>query len=426
MSDELWISSVTEYRSRVVDAEFRDRLSAMGAVLVDGPKAVGKTFTASRVAETVLRIDVDRAVRAALEVRPEQLFTYPTPILFDEWQEAPELWNLVRRAVDDHDDKGLYVLTGSARPRDDARMHSGAGRIGRVRMRPMSLYETGYSSGKVSLEALLDGAEPTGGPAELAVPDILERIVVGGWPDLLGASERIARDWLSDYRRNLAEVDIPGLGPRRNPGNIIRLLAGLARSVGTPLNRSALEVEIGGVGGPIASETLTNYLDALDRLMIVESLPAWRPHMRSRTRLRVSSVHHFVDPSLGTAALGVGVRDLLNDLEAAGYHFESLVVRDLRVYSQALGATLSSWRDSQTGAEVEVVLELPDGRWAAVEIKLGEGAVDAAAAALLRFAGKVDTARHGDPLALIVVTGGRFTYRRDDGVIVVPITALGP
>lgn len=152
-----------------------------GAVLVDGPKAVGKTFTATRVVETVLRVDVDRAVRAALEVQPEQLFTYPTPILFDEWQEVPELWNLVRRAVDDHVERGLYVLTGSARPRDDARLHSGAGRIGRLRMRPMSLYETGHSSGKVSLEALLAGAEPTGAPAELTVADILERVVIGGW-----------------------------------------------------------------------------------------------------------------------------------------------------------------------------------------------------------------------------------------------------
>lgn len=417
---------MTKYRLRVVDAELRHRLSVTGAVLVDGPKAVGKTFTASRVAKTVLRVDIDRAVRAALEVQPEQLFSYPTPILFDEWQEAPELWNLVRRAVDDHDKKGLYVLTGSARPRDDARMHSGAGRIGRLRMRPMSLYETGHSSGKVSLEALLAGAEPTGAPAELAVPDILERVVIGGWPDLIGASERTARAWLADYRRNLAEVDIPGLGPRRNPGNISRLLAGLGRSVGTPLNRSALEIEIGGAGGPIASETLANYLDALDRLMLVESLPAWRPHMRSRTRLRASAVHYFVDPSLGTTALGVGVKDLLSDLEAAGYHFESLVLRDLRVYSQALEATLSSWRDSQTGAEVDVVLELPNGSWAAFEIKLGEVAADAAAASLLHFTGKVDTLRHGNPLALVVITGGRFAYKRPDGVIVVPITALGP
>ncbi len=398
----------------------------MGAVLVDGPKAVGKTSTAEQVAATVLRMDVDRSARAALEVQPEQLFSAPTPIVFDEWQETPELWNLVRRAVDDHAGKGLYLLTGSARPRDDARTHSGAGRIGRLRMRPMSLYESGHSSGVVSLGALLAGEQPEGRPAELTIADILERIIVGGWPDLLETNQRDASIWLRDYLRNVAEVDVPGLGPRRNPGNIERLLASLGRAASTPLNRSALEADIGGTAKPIASETLTNYLDALDRLMLVEPLPAWRPHMRSRTRLRTSPVHHFVDPSLGTAALGVGVDALLKDLEAAGLHFESLVLRDLRIYSQAMGATLSSWRDSQTGAEVDAVLELPNGRWAGFEIKLGEAAADAAATSLLRFAGKIDASRHDDPLALVIITGGRFAYQRPDGVCVVPITALAP
>lgn len=398
----------------------------MGAVLIDGPKAVGKTSTAEQVAQTVLRMDVDRAARAALEIQPDQLFARSTPIAFDEWQEAPELWNLVRRAVDDHDEKGLYLLTGSSRPRDTARMHSGAGRIGRLRMRPMSLYETGHSSGEVSLHHLLQGEDLTGQAAELTVPDLLERIVVGGWPELLNAGEREARIWLSDYRRNLAEVDVPGLGPRRNPPNVQRLLTALGRSAAIPLNRSALAIDVGGSSGPVASETLTNYLDALDRLMLIEPLPAWRPHLRSRTRLRETPVQHFVDPSLGTSALGVGVDDLLRDLEAAGLQFESLVLRDLRVYSQALGATLSSWGDSRTGAEVDAVLELPDGRWAGFEIKLGETAADAGATSLIRFAQKIDVARHGEPLALVVITGGRFVYKRPDGVCVVPITTLGP
>ena len=417
---------MTDYRSRVVESELRERMQATGALLIDGPKAVGKTSTAARVGATMLRMDVDRAARAALDIQPDQLFTMPTPIVFDEWQETPELWNLVRRAVDDHEGKGLYVLTGSSRPRDDARMHSGAGRIGRLRMRPMSLSETGHSSGEVSLRRLLDGETPEGRAETLTVPSLLERIVVGGWPDLLDAGEREARTWLSDYRRTIAEVDVPGLGPRRNPANIQRLLAALARAESTPLNRSALAADVGGSRGRVAAETLTSYLDALDRLMLIEPLPAWRPHMRSRTRLRTTPVHHFVDPSLGVSALGVGVDDLMRDLEAAGLQFESLVVRDLRIYSQRLGATLSSWRDSQTGAEVDVVLELPDGRWAGVEIKLGESAADTAAASLLHFAGKIDSARHGEPAALIVLTGGRFSYKRPDGVSVVPITALGP
>jgi len=417
---------MAEYRPRIVDAELLQRMRAMGAVLIDGPKAAGKTMTASQVAKTTLRVDIDRAARAALEVHPEQLFALPTPILFDEWQETPDLWNLVRRAVDDHDEKGLYLLTGSATPRDDARLHSGAGRIGRLRMRPMSLFETGHSSGAVSVTDLLAGADPSGAPAELTIPDIIERITIGGWPDLLTSEERDARDWIRSYLANIAEVDVPALGPRRNPENILRLLAALGRAVGTPLNRSALEMEVGGQGGPIASETLGNYLDALERLMLTEPLPAWRPHMRSRTRLRVSPVHHFVDPSIGVAALGVGSAELLADLEATGFHFESLALRDLRVYAQTLGATFSSWRDAQLNKEIDAILELPNGRWAAFEFKLGETAADTAAEGLLHFARKVDTDRHGEPLALVVITGGRFTYRRPDGVLVVPVTALGP
>ena len=398
----------------------------MGAVLIEGAKAVGKTVTASQVAATVVRLDVDRIARAALETMPEQLFTLPTPILFDEWQETPEIWNLVRRAVDDHVDRGLYVLTGSARPRDTTPLHSGAGRIGRLRMRPMSLFETGHSSGTVSLAGLLAGDVVVGAPAPTTIPALLERVVIGGWPDLLGADEAEARAWLRDYVLTLAEVDLPEMGPRRNPATVLRLLTALARSAGTPLNRSALALDVGGDAGPIASETLTNYLTALERLMLIEPVPAWRPHMRSRTRLRTTPVHHFVDPSVGLAALGVGTPELLRDLNAAGFQFESLVMRDLRVYGQPLGATFSSWRDSRTGHEVDAILELPDGRWAAFEIKLGEAAVDAAAAGLLNCAGKIDTTKHSDPLALVVLTGGRFAYRRPDGVWVVPITALGP
>lgn len=398
----------------------------MGAVLIDGPKAVGKTRTAVETANTVFRMDIDRAARTALDVAPEQLFNAPTPIVFDEWQETPHLWSLVRFAVDDHAEKGLYILTGSSRPRDEARVHSGAGRIARLRMRPMSLFETGHSSGSVSLRELLEGNDPRGASSGLTISELLERIVIGGWPALLDAGEREAALWMSDYLRALAEVDVPGLGPRRNPRNVMRLLSALGRATATPLNLSSLAKDIGGTTGPIATETVSNYLDALERLMLLEPIPAWRPHMRSRARLRSSAVHHFIDPSLGAAALGVGSQHLLHDLNAAGLHFESLVMRDLRIYSQPLGAMLSSWRDTHGGHEVDAILELPDGRWAGIEVKLGEAAAEEGAASLLRMAKKIDEDRHGKPAALIVITGGRFSYRRPDGVCVVPITALRP
>ena len=417
---------MTSYRPRVADAELQDLMGFMGAVLIDGPKAVGKTVTASQVARTVFRMEVDRAARAALETYPDQLFASPTPILFDEWQDTPDIWNLVRRAVDDHSDKGLYLLTGSSRPRDNARLHSGAGRIARLRMRPMSLFESGHSTGAISLAAILDGGEPNGSPAPLSIPELIERIVIGGWPETIDLPERAARAWVAAYNRNVVEVDVPALGPRRNPANLTRLLASLGRAVGTPLRRSAVTIEVGGQNGPIDDKTLTNYLDALDRLMLTEPLPAWQPHMRSRTRLRTTPVHHFVDPSIGIAALGVGTAELLADLEAAGFHFESLGLRDLRVYSQPLGATLSSWRDTQLNQEIDAILELPNGRWAGFEFKLGEAQADAAAESLLHMTSKVDKDQHGEPAALVVVTGGRFSYRRPDGVLVVPITSLGP
>lgn len=414
------------YVPRIIDSELRDDLAVMGAVLVEGPKAVGKTATASQLARTIYRLDTDDEVRALIDTDARRVFNAPGPILLDEWQELPTVWNLVRRAVDDQASPGRFILTGSATPRDDTRMHSGAGRIARLRMRPMSLSETGHSSGEVSVRALLNGEVPDASPSTLSVDALLERMVVGGWPATGEWNERQASRWMQNYLTNVAEVDLPALGPRRRPDNIARLLAALGRAVGTPLNRRDLEREVGGDNGPIASETLTHYLSALERLMLVEPLPAWKPHMRSRVQSRVSSVHHFVDPAVGLAALRVSASGLGDDLRAAGLHFESLVLRDLRVYSQDLGATLSSWRDTRSGREVDVILELPDGGWAAIEIKLGEAATDAAADSLTAFARSVDTSVHRAPSALIVINAGRFAYRRPDGVVVVPIGLLGP
>ncbi len=397
----------------------------MGAVLIEGPKACGKTATAVRVAATTFRFDEDANARAAVTLNPDALFSQPTPILFDEWQVEPAIWNRIRRQVDDRGERGLFVLTGSATPREDTIRHSGAGRIGTIRMRPMSLFESGHSNGHVSVAALFEGKAQAGTATELSVPDLMERVVIGGWPGLIGFGEQEARLWLRDYLQNVSEVDVPAMGPQRNPRNIRRLLGSLARSVGQPAKLTELEKDVGGDRGPVASETLHNYLDALDRLMLTESSKAWNPHMRSRTRLRSTPVRYFVDPSLGPAALGIGSAELLVDLEAAGFHFEALAMRDLRVYAQPLGGVVESWRDAN-GLEVDAVVTLPGGRWAAFEVKLNPRAADGAAAALLRFASKVDTARHGEPAALGVITSTGFAGPRPDGVHVIPITALGP
>lgn len=410
---------------RVADGELAARMAAIGAVLVEGAKATGKTETAVQIAATTWRFDVDANARTAVRLNPDALFDNPTPVLFDEWQREPEVWDLVRRAVDDRGGKGLFVLTGSATPRDDDHRHSGAGRIGTVRMRPMSLYESGHSTGQVSLAALLDGQPSAGRGAGLGVPGLVERIVVGGWPSLIGADQAQARAWLADYLDMVASVDLPTLGPRRNPGNVLRLMEALGRSVAQPVRLTALAADVGGDAGPVATQTLTGYLDALDRLMLTDNSEAWSPHMRSRTRLRTAPVRYFTDPSLGVAALGVGTDELLADLNATGLHFEALAMRDLRVYAQPLGGTVSSWRDSN-GREVDAVMTLPGRRWAAFEVKLDASRADDAAASLRSFADSVDTTRHGLPAALVVITGTGYPGTRPDGVHVVPVDALGP
>ena len=340
------------YKERVADRELEERLGYIGAVLIEGPKACGKTRTAARHAETVFRMDEDPAVRGFVQLAPERLFDNPTPILFDEWQAEPALWNMVRRQVDDRDGVGLFVLTGSATPNDDVRRHSGAGRFSVMKMRPMSLFESGHSTGEMSLARMLEGERQTGLGTHLLFDELVERIVIGGWPDLIDADEVRARRWLRDYLANVVEVDIQRLGARRDPANLLRLLESLGRGVGQAVKASELARDVGGEDGPVAKETLAAYLTALGRLHLVDDSEAWLPHMRSRVRLRTAPVRYFVDPSLGPAALGVGTEELTADPNALGLHFEALVVRDLRVYGQLAGARVDSWRDSN-GNEVE-------------------------------------------------------------------------
>ncbi len=414
------------YRPRVADRELADLMKAVGAVLIEGPKASGKTATASRVAATVFDMDRDSTARASIELNPGYLFDRPTPILFDEWQTTPDLWNSVRRAVDASDrGRGLYLLTGSARPRDDVNRHSGAGRFATLRMRPMSLFESGHSNGDVSLAALLEGKRQPGRDSGLTVPNLMERVVIGGWPDLLEADELTARRWLRGYLKQVIEVDIPSLVGRRDPRTLGRVLTSLARFVAHAPATRTIAADAGGERGPVNPATIYSHLDALERLQLLDNSEAWQPHMRSRSRLRSAATRYFVDPSIATSALGVTSMDLLNDLPAAGYHFEALVVRDLRVYAQQLGGRIDTWRD-EGGNEVDAIITVPGGRWAAVEIKMSNTEVDTAAASLTKFAQRIDTSRHGEPQSLIVVTATGSAGMRNDGVHVVPITALGP
>lgn len=418
-----------EYLPRIADAELEQRLASIGAVLIEGPKGCGKTETASRQANSVIRFDTSSAARAQVDLHPDGLFGEPTPILFDEWQRVPQIWDHVRRHVDDLRQRGLYILTGSATPVDSRELHSGAGRIGTLQMRPMSLFESGHSTGEVSFAGLLRGEDQRAKLTRITVPELMSRIVIGGWPVLVGEDEAFARRWLADYLEQIVEVDVPSLGTtRRAPDRLRRTLTSLARGVGQPTKLTEIAADIAGNDGRRpATETVTAYLDALDRLKLTENSPSWRPHMRSRTQLRQAEIRYFADPSIGTAALGIGSKDLLADPNAAGFHFEALVVRDLHAYAQPLDGRISTWREAHGRKEVDAIVETPD-TWAGFEVKLigNQRVIDDAARSLLDFATEIDPDRHGKPAALTVITATGGGGKRKDGVHVVPITALGP
>lgn len=421
------MSSVNEnYVPRVIDSELDALLDAVGAVVVEGPKACGKTASALQRAGTVVSLDRDENARTLGMVAPQQLLVGAPPVVLDEWQLVPQLWNVVRHECDDRSPaKGQFILTGSSTPDDDVRRHSGAGRFARLQMRPMSLYERGQSNGAVSLEALLRGQPPAGKGEDLDIPTLAELLVIGGWPGLIESSAQAAMRVNQGYIDQIVEVDIPRLtGNKRDPVKMRRLVTALARAVGNYRSESKLATEAGGSDAALDRGTVATYLEVLTRLHILEDLPAWNSHLRSRAALMQQTKRMFVDPSLAVAALGASADGLLADLEFMGFLFENLVVRDLRVLAQPLGGQVSHARTSG-GIEVDAIVALRDGSWAAFEVKLGESWVDAGAESLKKFARTVDTERAGEPKALVVIVPSGYAYRREDGVDVVPLSALG-
>jgi hypothetical protein len=385
------------------------------------------TATARRHSGSEVLLDVDEAARTAIGFDPRLVLDGPTPRLIDEWQTAPAIWNHVRRAIDDRGEPGQFILTGSAVPTDDVVRHTGAGRLARLRMRPMSLFELGASTGAVSVTALLGEGIGEGARSDLEAGQLFDLVAVGGWPGHLRrtvqASIQANRDYLEEVRRvDISRVD----GISRDPERVARFLRSYARNVATSTSMATIAGDTGGADGPLKEHTALEYSRALTRLMIIEDQPAWAPHLRSKSILRSAPKRHLADPSLAVAALRTGPERLRQDLELFGFLFESLVVRDLRIYAQAAGADVFHYRDN-TGLEIDAIVASPGGAWAAFEVKLGDARVEEAAGSLLRFRDRVDTRRTGEPIALGVVVGaGRYAYRRDDGVWVLPIGVLGP
>ncbi|MCL2020186.1 MAG: DUF4143 domain-containing protein [Oscillospiraceae bacterium] len=413
-----------KYHSRFTDKLLAERLKSSGAVLIEGSKGCGKTETAKQQSAEVVRFDADKQVQIKMEVDPKTVLTGKTPLLLDEWQEYPQIWNYVRREVDERKLKGQFILTGSATPDDTARRHSGAGRFSVIKMHPMSFFEKGWSSGEVSLAALMRGESPASEDVKFELGELAEKLTIGGWPGLISAGAAEGLRFVSDYMSLIAEVDLSKVSEkRRDPYKVTRLLQSLARNISTEVSITALSKDTGGSDSDLDNETTAEYLSALERLMATDNLPAWNTHIRSAAQLRKSPKRHFADPSMAVAALGLSIDKLLADLNYFGLLFESLVIRDLKIYAAVNDGKVFHYRDSRD-FEVDAVVEYPDGTWGAFEIKLGIGAVDAAAENLLKFASKIDTDKTKAPSALTVITGNGFAYKRTDGVNVVPLAVL--
>lgn len=406
------------YRPRVADAELQAGLRRAGAVLIEGVRACGKTETAQQAAGSAVHLDRDPATLALAAIDPVLVLDGETPRLIDEWQLAPQLWNAVRGQVDGRKAPGQFILTGSSAPSADAARHTGAGRFARLRMRTMTMVETGFSTGEVSLEALLNAEAPRATDAGLSFATLTERLVVGGWPGYQDLAPSDASRNLADYLETIASVDLHSLdGQSRDPVRVMRLLTALARSTATEVTISTLardEVSM-------SRDAVREYLAALERIFVVENQPAWATHLRSSATLRKEPKRHFADPSLAAAALRAYPEALRRDPAFTGQLFESLVVHDLRVFSAPLGGVVQHARDS-AGREVDAIIALPDGSWAGFEVKLGSDptVIDGAAAGLVAFAAQVSP-----PVALTVIASSGPSYRRTDGVNVVAIGSLG-
>jgi len=412
------------YLKRFTDAALQKRLSESGAVLIQGPKSCGKTETAIQAAKSLVRLDTDMEMRTLMEIDPKSVLAGSVPRLLDEWQEFPQIWNFVRREVDDRKKKGQFILTGSANPEERARLHSGAGRFSVIKMRPMSLFEKGWSTGEVSLAKIMKGDVPESRQVEFSLESLAEKITIGGWPNLIGEGYKTALRFMQDYIALIAEVDISRFGgKKRDPQKLTRLMQSLARNISTEVSLSSLAKDTGGSQSQINNETAAEYLEALERLMVVEHLPAWNTHIRSADTLRKAPKRHFTDPSLAVGTLGLSPEKLLADLNYFGLLFESLVIRDLRIYAEVHDGKVYHYRDSRD-MEVDAIIEYPDGTWAAFEVKMGFSAQNEAAENLLAFAKKIDQEKMGPPAALTVITANGLACRRKDGINIVPLTVL--
>ena len=418
-----------KYRPRIADMMLARKLEGMGAVLIEGPKWCGKTTTAEQIAKSILYMD-DPEIKAQnmsmAELNPKRLLRGENPRLIDEWQLAPQLWDAIRFEVDHRHDVGQFILTGSAVPVSTKEItHSGTGRYSWLTMRPMSLYESGDSTGEVSLGALFNHAMPDG-DANLNLDRLAFLICRGGWPQAVNIRDEIALDLAINYYDGVVHSDINRAdGVQKNTERVKRLMRSFARNQGAQVPNTVIAADITANDSAINEETVASYINALKMIFVIEDMPAWNPNLRSKAAIRASDNRYFVDPSIATAALGIGPSDLVNDLNTMGLFFETLCVRDLRVYADSLGGSVYHYRDKD-GLECDAVVHLRNGSYGLIEIKLGgQRLIDEGAKSLKALSDKIDTTKMKAPSFLMVLTGiGDFAYQRADGVMVVPIGSL--
>ena len=420
-----------EYKARIVDNMLKEKLEAKGAVVIEGPKWCGKTTTAMQVAGSILRMDEPRNREANIqmaEIDPGRLLKGDTPRLIDEWQIAPKLWDATRYEVDTRGKEGQFILTGSAVPVESEEItHSGTGRFTWLLMRPMSLYESGDSTGEVSLQNLFERPDRIAGTNDFDIDRLAFLICRGGWPYAVGMKEKPSLLQAEDYYEAVIKSDINRAdGVSKNPERVKRLMRSFARKQGTQISNTMLRDDIiSNDTESLNEDTIASYINALKNIFVVEDMAAWNPNLRSKTSIRTSETRYYVDPSIAVAALGIGPKDLTNDLNTMGLLFETLCVRDLRVYAESIGGTVLHYRD-KSGLECDTVIHLKNGRYGLAEIKLGgQKLIEEGVKNLQSLSNKIDTSKMPAPSFLMIVIGiGEFAYRRKDGIFIVPIGCL--
>ncbi len=420
-----------KYRKRIADGILARKLEGKGAVLIEGPKWCGKTTTAEQFAASILYMDDperrDQNITMS-QLNPKRLLSGAVPRLIDEWQLAPRLWDAIRFEVDHRGEPGQFVLTGSAVPADMREVtHSGTGRFAWLTMRPMSLYESGESTGEVSLRDMFDSAAEIDGSSDLDLERLAFLVCRGGWPQAVDMRDEIALEQAMDYCDAVVRSDINRVdNVQKNPERVRRLMRSYARNQGGQVPNTVLAQDISSSGDlAISEETVASYVNALRKIFVVEDMPAWNPNLRSKTAIRSSDTRYYVDPSIAAAALGIGPSDLINDLKTFGFLFETLCVRDLRVFADALNGEVYHYRDKD-GQECDAVIHLRDGKYALIEIKLGgDRLIEEGAKSLMAMKAKIDTDQMNAPSFLMVLTGtGDYAYRRGDDIFVVPVGCL--